>query len=160
MRLNASRLRQGEVIAAVGSVVLLVAMLLFSWDNVPNPGGKGVITTPIDGWHTLTVVRWLMLLTILCGLALALLQARMRAPALPVTFSLFTMLIGGITSIALFVRVLLDPPDGIHFGGVLGLVSACAVAYGGWASVREEGVAAEDGPGEIPTVDPHAPGHT
>src|SRR5947209_16782205 len=152
MRLKASRLRRGEVLAGTGSVLLLVAMFLFTWDNSPNPGGQGVITTPVDGWHALTVVRWLMLVTIICGLALALFQARMRAPAVPVTLSLFTMLIAGITSIALFVRVLLDPPDDIHFGGLLGLVSACAVWFGGWLSLRDEGIAPEDGPGEIPTV--------
>src|SRR5579859_3861496 len=155
MGLRASRLRRGEVLVAVGSVLLLVAMFLFAWANSPNPGGQGVINTPIDGWHALTIVRWMMLLTILCGLVLAFVQARMRAPAVPATFSLFTMLLGGLTSIALLVRVLLDPPDGVHFGGLLGLVSACAVAFGGWLSLRDEGIAPEDAPSEIPTVDPH-----
>jgi len=154
MRLRASRLRRGEWVALAAAVVLLAAMLLFTWADTPNPGGRGVITTPVDGWHALSVVRWLMLASILCGLGLAVAQAACRAPAVPVTLSLFTTLLGAITALALLVRVLLDPPDGIHFGGVLGLLSACALAYGGWLSVRDEGGSPEDEPQKIPTVDP------
>lgn len=158
MRLSISRLRRGEWIAGGASVALLIAMLAFTWDRKTLASGgrapKHFVGASLDGWHAFPLVRWLMLVTILCGLALVLLQAAMRAPAVPVTFSLFTMLLGGASTIALLIRALIDPPDGVRLGGVLGLLSASAIAYGGWLSLREEGGAPGDGPAEIPVVDP------
>jgi hypothetical protein len=164
MSLKRSRVRRGEWIAALASVLLAIAMLSFTWGSETLvSGGRGpryFVTISLNGWHTLTIVRWLMLVTIVCGLALTVAQAAMRAPAVPVTFSLLTMVLGGLTSIALFVRVLLDPPDGVRFGGVLGLLCACAIAYGGWLSLRDEDGTPDEGPAEIPVIDPHAAGRS
>ena len=83
-------------------------------------------------------------------------QARVvhvRAPALPVTLSVLASILGGVSVLWLIIRVLIDPPGGRGIGGWVGLLGAAAITYGGFASVRLEGIAPEDGPAEIPTVE-------
>jgi hypothetical protein len=93
-----------------------------------------------------------MLVTIVVAFALLLSQAACRAPAIPVTLSVFAALLGGLTTLWLFVRVVIDPPGGREFGGWLGLIAAAAITYGGYASARLEGTLPEDTQSEVPTV--------
>jgi hypothetical protein len=80
-------------------------------------------------------------------------QASRRAPAIPVSLSLLTMVLGGLTVLWLIYRVLISPPGGDRkTGAIIGLLSACAIAYGGYRSVRQEGIAQADEPAEIPTI--------
>jgi len=65
--------------------------------------------------------------------------------------------LGLLTALALIYRVLINVPgsDSVVVqkpGAFVGLVSAVAIAYGGYRSTREEGVAEKDGPQEIKTV--------
>jgi hypothetical protein len=69
------------------------------------------------------------------------------------------MLLGGLTAVALIYRVLINMPgtSGVidhRIGGFIGLISGCAIAYGGYRSLREEGIAPPDEPRDIPTVQP------
>ena len=155
--MNFERVRQPEWIAGIGALVLLGAMLLFPWYTLttgsPPPGPRYFISYSVDGWNGLTNAHWLLLVTIAIAFALVLFQARERAPAIPVTLSLFVGLLGGATSIWLLYRVLISPPGGSRqFGGILGLLAAFAITYGGWRSVRLEGIRRDDGPAEIPTI--------
>ena len=43
-------------------------------------------------------------------------------------------------------------------GAYLGLVSALAILYGGFASMRQEGIAPQDAPAEIETIRLSEPG--
>jgi hypothetical protein len=151
--LKPSRLRRGEWLVGAGSLVLLASMVV-----IPSfrPTHQAAL---VDGWRGLSHARWLIVVTIAAGLALVLLQAARRGPALPVTFSLLVMLLGGVSVLWLIYRVLVSPPAGSRdVGGIVALVSACAITFGGWASLRQEGIAPEDQPHEIPTVDPMTPG--
>jgi hypothetical protein len=157
MHLTFKRVRRPEWIVGVGGVVLLAAMLLFPWYTLtagsPPPGPRYFISYSVDGWTGLTNAHWLLLVTIVIALALVFFQARERAPAVPVTLSLIAGVFGGLTAIWLIYRVLIDPPGGSRqFGGILGLLAALAITYGGWSSLRLEGTLPEDGPAEIPTV--------
>ena len=91
MELDLGRLRRGELIAAGSAVVLLVVMFLLKWYGVGGVVGafaaRAGISASVNGWHALTILRWLMLLTIIAALALAYLQASQRSPALPVSAS-------------------------------------------------------------------------
>ena len=156
MDLRPSRLRLGEWIAGGGAVLLLVFMFALSWFT-GRPAGAGSSSgqsTSLDGWQGLTHLRWLVLLTIVLALALVWLQATRRRPALPVTLSLFAMLLGGVTVLALLYRVVVDPPDGlsVEAGAYLGLAAAVAITYGGYKSLRTEGIAPADAPAQIETV--------
>ena len=151
MDVRPSRLRLGEWIAGGGGVLLAVFMFALSWYEPTHAIGTSSPAS-LNGWHGLTHLRWLVLVAI--ALALVWLQASRRAPALPVTFSLFVMLLGGVTVLALLYRVVVNPPGGlsVQVGAYLGLAAAVGVTYGGYKSMRTEGIAAYDAPAEIETV--------
>jgi len=141
MGFDLSRLRRAEWIVGASTVALLVFVFALPWYGALN------------GWRGLTHVRWLVLVTILAALALVYFQAARRAPAIPVTLSTILTVLGGLTVLALIYRVLIDPPAGTEKAGAyLGLVTALALAYGGYKSMRTEGIAAGDGPDAIETV--------
>jgi Mn2+/Fe2+ NRAMP family transporter len=168
MDLEPSRLRRGEWIAGVSGLLLLAFMFLVPWYGVNSVIGPTAATlhlsTTFDGWNSLTNLRWLMLVSALVALALAYFQATRRGPAIPVSLSVIVTVLGVITVLFLIYRVLINVPgsDSVidrKAGAYLGLLSAIGIMYGGYASMRQEGIAASDGPGEIPTVTPQgAPG--
>jgi uncharacterized membrane protein len=142
MQLQLKRLRWPEWVVGVGGLVLLASMVLLPWYK-----------RSVDGWDGLRHAHWLVLLTVLLALALYLFQAGRRAPAIPVTLSVFAAIGGGLASVWLIYRVLISPPGGSsEVGAFVGLLSALAIVYGGYASMRMEGIAASDAPAEIPTV--------
>jgi hypothetical protein len=64
---------------------------------------------------------------------------------------------GLITTVALIVRVLIDTPSAaslLHrrYGAFVGLAAAVVIVYGGYRSMREEGVAERDERKDIETV--------
>lgn len=153
---RAGRLRAGELIAGFGALALLAFMFLLQWyGSSGSPASRGAASSSVNGWHGLTHLRWLILLTIVASLALVALQGTRRAPALPVTASLVVSLLGALTVLALLYRVAIAVP-GAHLhqraGAFLGLLSSIAVAYGGYASLRKEGIATRDEPPEIERI--------
>ena len=157
MRLELKRLRWPEWVAAGGGVVLLASMLLLPWYTLTSvsgpPGPQYFVKSSVDGWNGLSHAHWLMLATVLVALGLFFFQAGHRAPAIPVTFSLFAAILGGLSSLWLIYRVLINPPGGTaKLGAFIGLLAALAITYGGYASMRMEGIAPSDAPAEIPTV--------
>jgi type II secretory pathway component PulM len=142
MDFDPSRLRRGEVLAGAGAVLLLVFLLAGKW-----AGSR-------SGWEALPSLRWFLALTIAAVVGLILTQATRRAPAVPVTMSLIVAVLGALSVLALIYRVLINPPDHQHAAAYLGLLSALALAYGGYLSLREEGIARRDAPAEIPVVRP------
>jgi hypothetical protein len=157
MGLHASRIRWPEWVIGAGGIVLLVAMLLMPWYTFTlsshPPGPIYLIPQQVDGWNGLHTSHWLLLVTVLSALAAIFFQAQRRAPAIPVTVCLLASLLGGLSTIWLIVRVIIDPPGGRGIGGWIGLIGAAAIAYGGYRSVRMEGIARVDAPTEIPTID-------
>jgi hypothetical protein len=161
MDFDPSRLRRGEWIAGASSLVLLASTFLLKWYGV-----KGVFaptaaslsrSTSYNGWHALTHVRWLVLLTVLAGLALFLFQATRSAPAIPVTMSVITTVLGILTLLALIYRVLINTPGPDDLikrsgGGYVALLSAVGLLIGTVLSMREEGISPRDAPSEIETV--------
>jgi hypothetical protein len=142
MDFDPSRLRRGELLAGAGAVLLLVFLLAGKWAGSHS------------GWEALPSLRWLLAVTIAAALGLVVVQATRRAPAVPVTTSLIVAVIGIITVLALIYRVLINPPAQQHAAAYLGLLSAIALAYGGYLSMREEGIARRDAPRDIPVVRP------
>lgn len=141
MDFRASRLRSGEIIAATAAVILLADLLALSWYSFS--GAPGASAT---GWQTLTVLRWLILLTVAAALALAWVQATRRAPALPSSLSAITTVLGTISTLTLIWRVLISLPGpdgrspgiGADAGAYIGLVTALVLSAGALWSLREE----------------------
>jgi hypothetical protein len=156
MGFRASRVRWPEWVIGAGGVVLLAAMLLMPWYTLTlisgPPGPKFSVANQVDGWHGLPGVHWLLLVTVALALAGILFQAQRHAPAVPVTLCLLASIFGGLTALWLIVRVPIAPPGGREIGGWIGLLGAAAIAYGGFRSVRLEGINPADGPAEIPTA--------
>lgn len=142
MDFHASRLRRGEVLAGAAAVLLVVFLLAGSW-----AGSR-------SGWEVLVSLRWLLAVTIAAAFGLVLAQATRQAPAVPVTMSLLVTVLGAISALALVYRVLISPAAHQHVVAYLGLLSAIGLAYGGYLSMRKEGIARRDAPGDIPVVRP------
>jgi hypothetical protein len=167
MDLDPSRLRRGELIVGASALVLLASIFFLNWyglSSVPGPTAANLgVSASVNGWDGLTTLRWLMLLTIACGLGLVFLQATRRAPAIPVSMSVIVTVLGLITALALVYRVLINEPGPDNLveqkaGAFVGLISAIVFVYGGYESMRREGIAANDGPSEIETVRPRSIG--
>ena len=141
MDVRLSRLRSGEVIAAAAAVILLVDLLAVSWYS-----STGVDVVSVRGWDALSILRWVILLTIVVAFALAWFQATRRAPALPVSLSTIATALGTFTTLALIWRVLisLPGPDGVGVstsadaGAYVGLASALVLTAGALWSLRQE----------------------
>lgn len=131
MSLRLARLRRGELLAGGLAAVLIALLFAVHWFA---PGGH---SSGADGWATLPVLRWLILVTAACGLLLALLQATCPAPALPVTMSVFVTALALITLLALAIR-LITTSDVLLAGAWLGLVCAAGMLLGGFWSMRDE----------------------
>jgi hypothetical protein len=163
MDIELSRLRPGEVVAGLGGLVLLFSLFVTTWYGTTGPISPTAAllgaSTSYNGWHALTDLRWLILITAVAGIALAYYQATRRAPAIPVSLSVIVTVLALLTVLFLIYRVLINVPgpDSVidrKAGAYLGLISSLAILYGGYASMRKEGVRLLDGPGDIPTVDP------
>src|SRR5438105_1318168 len=97
-----SRLRRGELLVGAGALVLLALMFAVKWER--DRGGRS-----LNGWHTLTHLRWLVLLTALAGLSLVVAQAARRAPAVSVSLSVIVTVLGLLASLWLLYRVVINP---------------------------------------------------
>ena len=165
MALELGRLRSGEWIVGAGAAVLLASMFLLPWYRVTSGSGASgspfLHPTTVDGWQALSTIRWLMLVTVAVSFGLVYFQAGRRAPAIPVTMSLIVTVLGILTALILIVRVLIDLPSLVgnvsaRAGAYVGLLGAIMIACGGYVSLRQEGIARGDEPGEISTI--HLPG--
>jgi hypothetical protein len=157
-----ARLRSGEYVVGASSFVLLASLFLLAWYGLksqfaPTAAQLGVSTT-INGWNALTNVRWLVLITVLVAGALVFFQATRPAPAIPVSLSVIVTVLALITVIVLIYRVLLDPPGShalvsLRAGSIVGLLSAISLTYGGYVSMRREGIAPRDEPQDVEVVE-------
>jgi hypothetical protein len=161
MSIEFSRLRPGEIIAGASAVLLLVLMFAVPWYSVksaPSPAASTPsVSTSIDGWQALSHLRWLLLLTIVVSLALAYFQATRPAPAIPVSLSVIVTVLGLLSALALIYKVLINVPGpnslvDARVGAYLALLCGLTILYGGYASMRREGVLPEDAPAEIETL--------
>ncbi|HEX4804529.1 MAG TPA: hypothetical protein VFU94_01405 [Conexibacter sp.] len=152
MSADPRRLRRGEIVAALGAIALLVVMFALNWYCV-GPVSR-------DGWEAHAVLRWLMLLTILGGLALAVLTATQRTVAVPVTVAVIVTALAALLTLLLAIRVILDPPGpdavSVRVGAWLGLLSSAAILLGACWSMRDEGTkpAAAPPPAPAPPAPP------
>ncbi len=143
------KLREGEFISAIGALLLLIFMFAFKWFGLattPSPSAeRAARSSAEDAWNGLTLVRWLMLLTILVALGSVALHARQRSHPVKTDTSRAIAAFGTLTAALLAYRVLIDlpsPRDVVDqkLGAYLGLLAALAIAFGGYEAIREERV--------------------
>jgi hypothetical protein len=158
---QSSRIRASEWMVGAASAVLLASMFL-SWYGlsgplVPTASRFVALKTTANGWQSLTVLRWLILVTAIFGLAVWYLQGSRRSPALPISLTVITTVVALITSLAVIYRVVINEPGAYsqvnqRFGAFVGMFSAIAIFIGGYRSMRVDGIAQADAPAEIETI--------
>lgn len=165
-----SKLRTGELIAAVGGLILLVAMFAFDWYEVS--GGVGAlleqfgqtidVDTGIKAWDGQgffgTIANLVILAAAVAAITLAILTATSSNVALPVAASAITAGLGIGAVAMILLRMVFQPGPNevvdLRFGILLALVGAAIVAYGGWQSMQEEGTTFDDARDQLRTTMP------
>jgi hypothetical protein len=138
------RLSQGQMIAAVGGIALLVAMFL-PWVGVSGPSlPSGVVpggvdtSTSEDIWKGSSIDIYLLITGIV-----ALLPALMALTDSAEEFSFVsaaTLLLGLVAVILVAAFLTVDFPDGADrkIGAFIGLGAAVVIAIGGFRAMQEE----------------------
>jgi hypothetical protein len=149
------RLSRGQMIAAIGAVVLLVAMFLPWWGISVSTGGvtipqgiqlpQGVnVPSSVGGSHTENVWKGSTLdIYLLITAVVALLPALLALTDSAEEFSFVsaaTFLLGVVAVILIIAFMTVDfPPAGdTKYGCWIGGVAALVIAYGGFRSMQEE----------------------
>ena len=140
-----SRLRQGDLVAGIGGVALLVVMFLdwYSAGGSATFQGQDIdISIGFNAWQAFSITDMILALTALSGIAVAVLTASRRSPALPVAASVITSTLGALATLLVFYRILNQPGPNdlveVKFGAFLGFLATLAVAAGGYLSMRDE----------------------
>ena len=141
------RLREGALIAAGSALALLVLMFAAKWYGVDEIPGRVAtrtqVTHAINAWHALSLVRWLMLATIVVAVGSVLLHGSQRSHGSKTNTGPLVAVLGVITAVVLIDRVLIDLPSSNavvdqKLGAILGLLAAIGIAIGGYESMLEE----------------------
>ncbi|MFI5010104.1 MAG: hypothetical protein ACHQDY_07505 [Solirubrobacterales bacterium] len=156
MNFNVTRLGRGERILALAALALFVFLFFFKWFGVTVPrlfsafvSGAGYNTT-FTGWHTLTGTRWVLLLAILAALALVVLvgSGKLEPPLSRSTMGALLTALGGLATVLVFRRTIVDHPGGsgvhVKLGGYLGLLACALLTYGGYVVMTDEDVVSEE----------------
>lgn len=122
------RPRWSEWLAAVAAVVVVVVLFALHWY-----GGH----PPRSGFNALPALRWVVLVAAALGISTAVAQATMRAPAVPVTLDMLAMLLGGVATVLLAIR-LASTSAPLAAGAYVGVVALAAMTYACFKAVRTE----------------------
>ena len=112
--------------------------------GVPDPSAaRPAVSTAVDAWDGLSLVRWVMVLCILAAIGSVVLHASQRSHGTRTDTSLVILGLGAVTFALLFYRVLLVLPQASKvidqkLGAVLGLACALSITLGGVESVHEQ----------------------
>jgi hypothetical protein len=137
----------GELVSATAALALLVLVFAAKWygvAGVPDPSAaRPAISTAINGWQGLPVVRWVILLTIIVAVGSVLLHLSQRTHGATTDTSRLVTVLGVIASVALIYRVLVALPSSDRvidqkLGAVLGLGCALIITLGGRQSILEQ----------------------
>jgi hypothetical protein len=150
--MDLGKLRRGELIAAIGGVLLLIALFLVDWysagTSITLPLGTTVkVQGNFGAWDGEGffgfIANLIVLAAAIAAIALAVLTATSRTVALPVAASAITASLGIAAVLMVLLRMLFQPGPNdlisLEFGIFLALVASVLVAFGGWDSMKEEG---------------------
>ncbi|MGZ4187180.1 MAG: hypothetical protein ACXVEW_00710 [Solirubrobacteraceae bacterium] len=141
------RLRQGALITAGSALVLLIVMFATKWYGVDEIPGRVATRTQVthaaNAWNSLSIVRWLMLATIIVAVGSVLLHGSQRTHGSKTNTGPLVAALGSITAVVLIYRVLIDLPSAgsvvdQKFGAIIGVLAAMGIAIGGYESMLEE----------------------
>jgi hypothetical protein len=168
MTVRTTRLGLGEWLLAAGSVLLLVDLFAVTWFAYKAPFRVTAVMLgqriSANGWQTFEVIGPFTLLVCLVGIAICLLCATRRSPAVPVVLTTLLMPVSFVLVVMIAIRVLLDQPT-VHLaqagganvieprpGAYIGLALSLVIFAGLYLSLRRDGVASDDSPAVIETL--------
>jgi hypothetical protein len=142
-RLPPRRVQRGELVSVAGALLLLITMFSLKWYGVDGIPGRSALSTAENAWHGLTVLRWLMLLTIIVTLGSLILHATQSSHGAQTDTGLAITVLGSVTAVVLIDRVLVDLPAPAavvdqKLGAYLGVLSAITIALGGYDALRAD----------------------
>ena len=150
------RLRAADLVAGAGGLALLASMFLHWYAVDVLLTGGPPLRAEATAWQAFSVLDVVLALLALVPLALVVLQATRRSPALPVLFSVLSTVAGMLAAFLIACRLLDQPGPNdlvdVEAGAWLGLLAALVIAAGGWRSTRDEAM-----PGAPPAVIGHQP---
>lgn len=149
-----SRLRNGEIVAAISGLALFVFMF-FHWfgggveistggtQDVPGigeiPSEPSVEETGVSAWDGLQDFSgFLIALAAVSGITLGVLAAAGQRINLPFQRGVGTLVLGKLAVLLILWRILANPGD-LKIGIFLGLIAAAGIAIGAWMALREDG---------------------
>jgi hypothetical protein len=153
--LDFSRLRTGEIVAAIGGIALFVFMF-FDWfgggvevttgstQEVPGigevpTGALEVSETGVSAWDGLQDFSgFLIALAAVSGVTMAGLAMAGQRLNLPFQRGVGTLILAKLAILLILWRMLANPGD-LEIGIFLGLIAAVAIAIGAWIALREDG---------------------
>ena len=137
------RLSRGQVIAAVGGIVLLVAMFL-PWIGISGPSLPAGLPGGVDTSSSENIWKGSSLdIYLLITGVVALLPALLALTDSAAEFSFLsaaTLLLGTVAVILVIAFLTVDFPDGADrkIGAYVGLGAAIVIAVGGFRAMQEE----------------------
>ena len=132
------RVRRGELATAAWGLALLVAMFALKWYGVDNiPGRSSSVVSAVDAWNGLSVLRWLMLVTILLPIASVALHLSQGGHGSQTDTSLVVAVPATLVAAGLVYRVLIALPEAQaivdqKLGALVGLGCGLAMAASAW----------------------------
>jgi hypothetical protein len=174
-----SRLTQGEKIAGVSGIALILIMFIFDWFGLKADVAGFTAEGSRNAWGSYGFIDIVLFITVAAAVGLALTSASQTELGLPVAASAIVAGLG-ILSVVLIIISIISPPDfGVDLSGTgidhtrkigvwLGLIAAVGVAYGGWRAMQEEEGTSfgdqadrfrgpDEGPGATPPPPPSSP---
>ncbi len=145
-----TRLTQGEKIAGLSGIALILIMFIFKWFGLKAGIGGFTAEGSRNAWGSYGFIDIVLFVTVAAAIGLALISASETEVGLPVAASAVVTGLG-VLSVVLIIISIISPPDfGLDLSGTgvdqtrkigvwLGLIAAIGVAYGGWRAMQEEG---------------------
>jgi hypothetical protein len=139
--LDANRLSQGQLVAAVAAIALFIISFLpwFSLDTVLTVGGGG--SKNFNLWEAENPLDIYLLIVILVALVPAALSLMGDGGGTP-TAATATMLLGGVGTLLIFYQLFdhgfFEGNFSIKIGLILGLIAAAGITAGGYLQLQED----------------------
>src|SRR3954447_9209446 len=146
-----NRLSQGELIAGIAGLVLLID-LWFKWYGVKVSGAGGLssfnIGVSANAWESFGLIDIILFLVALIAIGVAVLRALNNMPDMPFPPATLITVAGGLALLLIIFRIIDTPVDTGGVDGIdvtrkigvwIGLISAAALTYGGWRAMQESG---------------------
>jgi hypothetical protein len=168
--MNLRRVRVGEWIAG-GSGVLLLLFMLFSWYGVEaKEPGDAIVTGKGDQspWEAFAVLDIVLALAAVMAIALVVVTATQRTPALPIALVSLTEFVAMVATVWLVIRTAAPPaPEGTNLettrelGLWFGLLASAGITAGSLAGMRDESPGlGMPSPWDAPEREPSVPATT